>query len=384
MRKAHLRDGAALCRFLAWFAREAPGGELTEIAAAEALEGFRRATGCLSDLSFDSISGAGSNGAIVHYRVTRSTNRTIARNEMFLIDSGGQYPDGTTDVTRTVMVGAPTAEMKRCFTLVLKGHIALATARFPAGTIGMRWMPSRGDPCGKAGLDYDHGTGHGVGAYLSVHEGPQNISKRPVSQPLLPGFPTSRGSTRRAPLHPDRKSGGGDPMPRPLPGGERPMMAFETITMAPIDLNLVEASLLTDGERAWLNAYHAKVLENLAASGGRGNPSPGWSARPGLSRLAPRNNASAGVGINPPNAAVMSSSFKRRVFWSIWTCLRGVKPLRTIIFRDASSSNVKSSAFGYAIHIAATLGALGCDSKGRRSDSYGPNGRFKKNLHGRT
>ncbi len=188
MRKAHIRDGAAMVKFLAWFGDAAAGGDLTEIEAAEALEGFRRATGCLSDLSFDSISGAGSNGAIVHYRVTRSTNRVIGKNEMFLIDSGAQYPDGTTDVTRTVMVGTPTAEMKDRFTRVLKGHIALATARFPEGTIGMQLDSFARRPLWEVGLDYDHGTGHGVGSYLSVHEGPQNISKRPITQKLMPGM----------------------------------------------------------------------------------------------------------------------------------------------------------------------------------------------------
>src|SRR5581483_9001837 len=188
MRKAHIRDGAALSRFLAWFSVNAASGTLTEIAAAEQLEGFRRATGCLADLSFDSISGAGSNGAIVHYRVTRSTNKVIAADEMYLIDSGAQYPDGTTDVTRTLIVGEATAEMKRHFTLVLKGHIALATARFPDGTIGLQLDSFARRPLWEAGLDYDHGTGHGVGSYLSVHEGPQNISKRPVMQALKPGM----------------------------------------------------------------------------------------------------------------------------------------------------------------------------------------------------
>jgi Xaa-Pro aminopeptidase len=265
MRKAHIRDGAALSRFLAWFAREAPGGELTEISAAEQLEGFRRATGCLSDLSFDSISGAAGNGAIVHYRVTRSTNRRIGLDEMFLIDSGAQYPDGTTDVTRTVMVGTATAEMKDRFTRVLKGHIALATARFPAGTIGMQLDSFARRPLWEAGLDYDHGTGHGVGSYLSVHEGPQNISKKPVNQPLLPGMICSN--------EPGYYKAGEYGIrienlvvvtdAKPVPGGERPMMGFETITLAPIDLELVEPALLTETERAWLNAYHARVLETL-------------------------------------------------------------------------------------------------------------------------
>ncbi len=264
-RKAHIRDGAALSRFLCWFAREAPNGALTEIIAAETLEGFRRATGCLSDLSFDSISGAGSNGAIVHYRVTRSTNAAIQNNQMFLIDSGAQYPDGTTDVTRTVIVGAPTPEMRDRFTRVLKGHIALATARFPEGTIGMQLDSFARRPLWEAGLDYDHGTGHGVGSYLSVHEGPQNISKRPVGQPLMPGmicsnepgyYKTGEYGIRIENLVVVTE-------PKTMPDGERPMMAFETITLAPIDLNLVEPGLLTDGERIWLNAYHARVLETL-------------------------------------------------------------------------------------------------------------------------
>ena len=260
-RQAHIRDGAALTRFLCWFAREAPGGHLTEIAAAEQLEGFRRATGSLSDLSFDSISGAGANGAIVHYRVTRSTNRAIRNNEMFLIDSGGQYPDGTTDVTRTVMVGAAAPEMKDRFTRVLKGHIALATARFPDGTIGMQLDSFARRPLWEAGLDYDHGTGHGVGSYLSVHEGPQNISKRPVNQALKPGMIVSNEpgyyKTGEYGIRIENLVVVTDA--EPVPGGERPMMAFETITLAPIDLNLVDVSLLTDGERAWLNAYHARV-----------------------------------------------------------------------------------------------------------------------------
>lgn len=238
---------------------------MTEIAAAEALEGFRRATNYLSDLSFDSISGAGAHGAIVHYRVTRSTNAPINNNEMFLIDSGAQYPDGTTDVTRTVIVGAPTAEMRDRFTRVLKGHIALATARFPEGTVGMQLDSFARRPLWDAGLDYDHGTGHGVGSYLSVHEGPQNISKRPVNQPLLPGMICSNepGYYKAGEYGIRIENLVVVTEPKPMPDGERPMMGFETITLAPIDLDLVEPGLLTDGERVWLNAYHARVLETL-------------------------------------------------------------------------------------------------------------------------
>jgi len=265
MRKAHVRDGAALCRFLAWIAREAPNGHLTEIEASEALEGYRRATGALTDLSFDSISGAGANGAVVHYRVTRSSNRTIHRDEMYLIDSGGQYPDGTTDVTRTMIVGTPSAEMRDRFTRVLKGHISLATVKFPDGTTGSALDAFARRPLWEAGLDYDHGTGHGVGSYLSVHEGPQNISKRPLMQALMPGmicsnepgyYKTGEYGIRIENLVVVTEG-------RDMPGGERRMMAFETITFAPIDLELVEPSLLTDGERSWLNAYHAAVREKI-------------------------------------------------------------------------------------------------------------------------
>jgi Xaa-Pro aminopeptidase len=264
-RKAHLRDGAALTRFLAWISREAPNGHLTEIEAAQALEGYRRATGSLTDLSFDSISGAGSNGAVVHYRVTQSTNRPILKDEIYLIDSGGQYPDGTTDVTRTMIVGKPTPEMRDRFTRVLKGHIALATVKFPDGTTGAALDAFARRPLWEAGLDYEHGTGHGVGSYLSVHEGPQNISKRPVAQSLRPGMICSN--------EPGYYKAGEYGIRienlivvtegKEVPGGEKRMMEFETITFAPIDLELVEPSLLTEGERAWLNAYHAKVREKI-------------------------------------------------------------------------------------------------------------------------
>lgn len=264
-RQAHIRDGAALSRFLAWLAREAPSGHLTEIDAARQLEGFRQATGALSDLSFDSIAGAAANAAIPHYRVTQSTNQPIKRDGIFLIDSGAQYPDGTTDVTRTLIVGQPTAEMRDRFTRVLKGHIALATVRFPEGTTGAALDAFARRPLWEAGLDYDHGTGHGVGSYLSVHEGPQNISKRPITQVLKSGMICSN--------EPGYYKAGEYGIrienlivvsePKDF-GGERKMMEFETITLAPIDLNLVEPSLLTEGERGWLNAYHKRVRETLS------------------------------------------------------------------------------------------------------------------------
>jgi Xaa-Pro aminopeptidase len=184
---------------------------------------------------------------------------------MFLVDSGAQYPDGTTDVTRTVMVGEPTAEMRDRFTRVLKGHIALATARFPEGTIGMQLDSFARRPLWEVGLDYDHGTGHGVGSYLSVHEGPQNISKKPVMQKLLPGMVCSN--------EPGFYKAGAFGIrienlivvnaPEIPEGGERGMMSFETITLVPIDRNLIEVSLLTEPERSWVNDYHARVYATV-------------------------------------------------------------------------------------------------------------------------
>jgi Xaa-Pro aminopeptidase len=265
MRKAHIRDGAALAKFFAWFAREAPKGALDEISVAKELEGFRKATGALTDLSFDSISAASEHAAIPHYRVTRSSNLPVLANRIYLIDSGAQYPDGTTDVTRTVIVGTPTAEMKDRFTRVLKGHIALATAIFPEGTTGSALDSFARRPLWDAGLDYDHGTGHGVGSYLAVHEGPQNISKRQIPQVLKAGMICSN--------EPGYYKAGEygirienlvvvQEIATPA-GGDRKMLGFETITLSPIDLELVEPALLTAEERAWLNAYHARVRETL-------------------------------------------------------------------------------------------------------------------------
>jgi Xaa-Pro aminopeptidase len=275
VRAAHLRDGLALSKFLSWLAVNAPSGNLSEIDAAMKLEGFRHETGALKDLSFDSISGAGANGAIVHYRVTTKTNRNLRPGELYLIDSGGQYEDGTTDVTRTVAIGAPSREMRERFTLVLKGHIALATARFPEGTTGAQLDSFARRPLWEAGLDYGHGTGHGVGAYLSVHEGPQSISSRGAAQALIPGmicsnepgyYKTGEYGIRIENLVVVREAAA-------PPGAERKLLEFETITLAPIDLALVETGLLTQGEKAWLNAYHARVrdahwtkLENDAAT----------------------------------------------------------------------------------------------------------------------
>jgi Xaa-Pro aminopeptidase len=265
-RAAHARDGAAVTRFLAWLAREAPHGQLTEIDAVEALESFRRDTGLLKDVSFPTISGAGPNGAIVHYRVTRRSNRRIAPGELFLIDSGGQYEDGTTDITRTVIVGEPTSEMCDRFTRVLKGHIAVARAVFPDRTSGSQLDSFARQFLWAAGLDFDHGTGHGVGSYLSVHEGPARIAKlgtaelkRGMILSNEPGYYKTGGYGIRienlvlaveAP---------------PVAGAEKPLDAFETLTLAPIDRRLIAAHLLTEDEIAWLDAYHARVADTLSS-----------------------------------------------------------------------------------------------------------------------
>ena len=264
-RAAHIRDGAMVTQFLHWIATAAQDGSVDEIAAAKKLEEFRASTGKLLDLSFDTISGAGENGAVVHYKVSTATSRRLSPGELFLIDSGAQYLDGTTDITRTVPIGAPTQEMRERFTLVLKGHIALATARFPAGTTGTQLDILARKALWDCGLDYDHGTGHGVGSFLGVHEGPQRIAKASNSQGLKPGMILSN--------EPGYYKTGGYGVrienlivvvePQAIDGGERSMMSFETITLAPINLDLVASSLLTESERRWLNQYHARVRQTL-------------------------------------------------------------------------------------------------------------------------
>ena len=266
-RAAHLRDGAAVCRFLAWLDARGASGEIDEIAAAEQLETFRRETGALKDISFDTISGAGPNGAIVHYRVTQSTSRTLEPGSLYLVDSGAQYADGTTDITRTVAIGDPTDEMRRHFTLVLKGHIAIATARFPKGTRGQDLDPFARRALWAAGLDFDHGTGHGVGSYLSVHEGPQRIS-RLGTVPLEPGMIVSNepGYYREGEYGIRIENLVLVTELAPVDGGDREMMAFETLTLAPIDRRLVDAGLLTAEETAWLDTYHARVQAEIGPS----------------------------------------------------------------------------------------------------------------------
>ncbi|MCW5724048.1 MAG: aminopeptidase P family protein [Maricaulaceae bacterium] len=265
-RKAHVRDGAAVTRFLHWLDTEAQSGEIDEIEAAVKLESFRAGLDSLRDLSFDTISGAGPNGALPHYRVSTASNRKLARGTLYLVDSGGQYPDGTTDITRTVPIGEPTAEMKIRFTLVLKGHIALSRVRFPKGTTGAQLDALARLPLWMAGLDYDHGTGHGVGSYLGVHEGPQRIAKVGSAVPLEPGMILSNEPGYYKPGEYGIRVENLQVVtaPAPLPGGEREMMGFETLTLAPIHRGLVDDALLTGEEREWLDAYHAQVRAKLA------------------------------------------------------------------------------------------------------------------------
>ena len=266
MRKAHHRDGLAMCQFLHWLDTMAPTDTLDEIAATKALEEFRAATGCLKDISFDTIAGAGPNGAIVHYRVTEATNRKFDQNSLFLIDSGGQYPDGTTDITRTIAIGTPDAEMKDRFTRVLKGMIALTLARFPSNTKGIQLDTLARQPLWEVGLDYAHGTGHGVGSYLCCHEGPQSISKRGGAAleegnvlSNEPGYyKTGAWGIRIENLITVTKA-------EELAGGELPMLGFETLTLCPIDQRLIDVSLLNEREIGWLNDYHEQVFAELSA-----------------------------------------------------------------------------------------------------------------------
>jgi Xaa-Pro aminopeptidase len=263
-REAHTRDGASVVRFLAWLDGAAAAGGLSEIAAVEALEDIRAAGGDLRDVSFPTISGSGPNGAIVHYRVTRTSNRVVRPGELFLIDSGAQYPDGTTDITRTVAVGDPTDAMRDRFTRVLKGHIAIARAVFPKDTTGAQIDAFARAPLWQAGLDFDHGTGHGVGSFLSVHEGPQRIAKTGAVA-LEPGMILSNepGYYARG-AYGIRIENLVLVEHRAIPGGERPMLGFETLTLAPYDRRLIRPDLLAPEERAWIDAYHARVRDTLA------------------------------------------------------------------------------------------------------------------------
>jgi Xaa-Pro aminopeptidase len=266
---ASVRDGAALSRFLRWVEETAPTGALTELDCVAKLLEFRQATGKLKDTSFDTISATGAHGASPHYHSTPESNAELKMGQLYLVDSGGQYEDGTTDVTRVIPVGEATHEMKDRFTRVLKGNIALDTALFPKGTNGGQLDAFARRPLWDAGLDFAHGTGHGVGAYLSVHEGPARIAK-----------PTYPGGGPAVPLEPGMilsnepgyyKAGEYGirietlvlVVERTVPGGDMPMLGFETLTFVPIERALILPELLSAGELAWLNAYHAKVLEKI-------------------------------------------------------------------------------------------------------------------------
>ncbi len=268
-RHAHIRDGAAMVRFLAWLDQVGPTGTVDEIAAVERLKAFRAETALkdgseLIDVSFDTISGVGPNGAIVHYRVSPATTLPIAPDTLYLVDSGAQYRDGTTDITRTVAIGTPTGEMRDRFTRVLKGMMAVARARFPVGASGAQLDTLARQWLWQAGLDFDHGTGHGVGAFLSVHEGPARISKLGTT-PLEPGmilsdepgyYKTGAYGIRIENLVIVTPPAG-------IEGGDRPMLGFETLTFAPIDRRLIEPSLMSTDEIAWLDAYHASLPAKL-------------------------------------------------------------------------------------------------------------------------
>ena len=266
-RHAHHRDAVAMANFLAWFSQEAPRGGLTEVSAAAQLLDFRRRVPGFVAESFPAISGAGENGAIVHYRATAASDRPIRAEECYLIDSGGQYPDGTTDITRTLWTGpgpAP-AVLRARYTAVLRGHIALATLRFPAGVAGPHLDAIARRPLWDAGLDYDHGTGHGVGSFLSVHEGPVAFSRAAKVVPIQPGMILSDEPGYYLPGHYGirienlllaREA-------TPQPDQAKPFLEFETLTLAPYCRALVEPALLTPAERDWVNAYQARVLAQI-------------------------------------------------------------------------------------------------------------------------
>nr|WP_315051179.1 aminopeptidase P family protein [uncultured Brevundimonas sp.] len=264
-RRAHIRDGAALSRFLHWVDTVAQETLPDEREVVEALERFREETGALKDLSFDTIAGAGPNGALPHYKPVGSSIRRMERGSLLLVDGGGQYLDGTTDVTRTVAVGEPTADQRRMFTLVLKSHIAMAMVRFPEGTSGRQLDAVARAPMWAAGLDYDHGTGHGVGSYLGVHEGPQRIAKWGTDQPLLEGMILSNepGYYREGHWGVRIETLQVVTPATAVEGGERPMHGFEQLTFAPLDRRLIDVDLLSSAERAYVDAYHAETLAKI-------------------------------------------------------------------------------------------------------------------------
>jgi Xaa-Pro aminopeptidase len=266
---AQTRDGAVIARFLHWIDQEAPKGDVDELVASDKLEALRRENPELRDLSFDSISGAGPNGAIVHYKSSEKTNRKLESGTLYLIDSGGQYVDGTTDITRTVPIGEPTDEMRDRFTRVLKGHIAVATAVFPKGTRGTQLDSFARRPLWDAGLDYAHGTGHGVGSFLAVHEGPQRIAPVTSSQtggdePLQAGMIISNEpGYYKTGEYGIRIENLVLVVDKTIEGAEKEMLGFETLTFAPIDRRLIVKAMLSPKELAWLNTYHRQVAEKI-------------------------------------------------------------------------------------------------------------------------
>ncbi|WP_373635324.1 aminopeptidase P family protein [Yoonia sp. SS1-5] len=273
---AHERDAVAMVRFLAWLDAEAPSGKLTEIDVVKALEGFRRDTNMLRDISFETISGAGPNGAIVHYRVTDDTNRKLDQDNLLLVDSGGQYVDGTTDITRTIAIGTPGDEHRQCYTHVLQGMIAISRIQFPTGVGGQHLDALARAPLWMVGMDYDHGTGHGVGSYLSVHEGPQNLSRRSqvaIEEGMIlsnePGYYREGAfGIRIENLIVARKA-------TPIPGDDgRKMLSFETLTYVPFDRRLIDVNLLGNAERDWIDRYHADTVALLA--GRLDQPTESW------------------------------------------------------------------------------------------------------------
>jgi Xaa-Pro aminopeptidase len=271
-KSAQARDGAVIARFLKWIDEEAPGGDVDELKASDHLEALRRENPELRDLSFDSISGAGPNGAIVHYKSSEKTNRKLETGTLYLIDSGGQYVDGTTDITRTVPIGEPTDEMRDRFTRVLKGHIAVATAVFPKGTRGTQIDSFARRPLWDAGLDYAHGTGHGVGSFLAVHEGPQRIAPVTSSQsggdePLAAGMIVSNEpGYYKTGEYGIRIENLVLVVDKQIEGAEKEMLGFETLTFAPIDRRLVVKDMLSPQELDWLNDYHSQVVEKIGPS----------------------------------------------------------------------------------------------------------------------
>jgi len=265
MRDAHLTDAVAMIEFLTWLDREAPNGSLTEISAATKLEEYRRVSNALQDISFDTISGAGPNGAIMHYRVTQETNRAINPGELYLVDSGGQYLNGTTDITRTIVVGDANEEQREAYTRVLQGMIAISATRFPNGYAGRDLDALARQALWRAGFDFNHGTGHGVGAYLSVHEGPQRLSR--ISHVTLkPGMILSNEPGYY------REGAFGIRLENLIVvreaaklGDNRDQLDFETLTFVPLDRRLIDTSILAPWEREWLDRYHADVRDKLSA-----------------------------------------------------------------------------------------------------------------------